>query len=77
MAPLICAVLSTVTLTPVVANVATSPVTSVPNGTIAVIEVPVIVAVTSASSAGELLMDRNANAVIVFAELGATVTVTV
>src|SRR4051812_30303389 len=45
--PLVCSAEPTRTLAPVVVNVATSPVTVVPNGTLAVIVVPLIDAVTS------------------------------
>jgi hypothetical protein len=61
---------------PLVANVGISLVTSVPNGTVATIDVLLIVAVTSAPSP-ILSVDKNANDVMSFDELGAIVTVTV
>src|SRR5258708_37497597 len=73
--PLAWVVAPTATLAPVVENVATSAVTSVPNGTVAAMSAPVIVAVTSAVKLA-LSADRNANAVISFAGLAATVTAT-
>src|SRR5580704_11345337 len=74
--PLVCATPPTVMLAPVVANVATSAVTFVPNGTVALIVVPLIVATTLAPRFG-LLSERNAYDVIAFAVLGAMVTATV
>src|SRR5580704_12534555 len=74
--PLVCATPPMVTLTPVVAKVATSAVTFVPNGTVAVIVVPLIVAATSALRF-PLFAVRNAYDVIALAVLLATVTVTV
>src|ERR1041384_3788951 len=74
--PLVCVVPPTLTLAPVVVNVALRAVTLVPNGTVAVIDRPLIVAVTSVVSAG-LFVDRNENAVMSLAGFAATVTVTV
>ena len=59
-----------------VVNVATSAVTLVPNGTVAVMLVPLIVPVMLPVRPA-LFADRNENAVIALAELAATVTVTV
>jgi len=67
---------STDALAPVVANVATSAVTSVPAGTVAVMLDPEIVATTVDGRPG-LSADRNTKRVIAFAELGAIATVTV
>ena len=75
-APLICGVAATATLVPALVNVATNAVTFVPNGTVAEIDEPAIVAWTSARSAGGLLADKNRNEVIDFAELAAEITVT-
>ena len=73
--PLTCSVVPTATLAPVVENVATSAVTSVPNGTVAVTAVLLIVAVTSAPIP-TLFVPRNAYAVSAFAAALATVMVT-
>src|SRR4051812_28728415 len=70
--PLTCAVPPTSTLAPVVAKFATSALTLVPNGTVAVIEDPVIVAVTSAPRP-ELLVERNWYDVMSLELPGATV----
>ena len=67
--PLTCGVALTATELPVVVKVATSAVTSVPNGTVTAISVPVITPATAG-----LVKPK---AVISLAELAAIVTVTV
>ena len=78
MVPLVCEVAPTATLAPVVANVATRAVTFVPYGTVAAIEVPLIVAVTSAVTPAALLSaEVNLKDVSSCAVFSAIVTVTV
>ena len=74
--PLTCDVPATVTLAPLVAKVGIRAETSVPNGTVAVIDVPLMLATTSAARP-EFTDDSNVNAVMSFAEFSAAVTVTV
>lgn len=74
--PLICSALPAATLAPVVANVAIRAVTSVPEGTVAAIALPLIVARTSARSPG-LLADRKPNSRMAFDDRGTIVTRTV
>ena len=69
-APLVCTTPPAVTPTPVLRKVATSAVTLVPNGTVAVIASPVISAATSSCNVG-LLAAVKLKLVISFAEEGA------
>src|SRR5438309_1044330 len=73
---LTCVIAPTATLSPVVANVAIRFEMFVPFGTIAVIDVPLIVAVTFADST-PLWIVRNWKVVMSFAVFGAMFTVTV
>ena len=74
--PLFCTTELTSTVSPEVEKVAFKAVTSVPNGTVASMLVPEIVAVTSSSRA-PLLLDIKLKAVRSFASEAATLTVTV
>ena len=74
--PLVCGAPPTVTLAPVVENVATRAVTLVPAGMVAATVVPVIVATTSVESPA-FWADRNDSAVRSLAGDRATTVVTV